>query len=104
MKKCKKCDLKIRIFQGYHHTTLDSKQVVCSKCYDKIESLSVKWQEFVFSNLDYINSLNINGEDIKNNFQERVTSIMKCEYSDTIDENKKISRPTFPTLPLVKGM
>jgi len=104
MKKCKKCDLQIGIFQGYQHPILGKKQIVCRNCYNQIESLAGKWQEYVFANLDYINSLDICGGDLKNNFQEMVTSIMKGDFYTIMDENKKRSRPTFPTLPLAKVM
>jgi len=104
MKNCKKCDLQIGIFQGYQHPTLGNKQILCRKCYNQIESLVGKWQEFVFSHPEYINSLDIPGGDMKYNFQEMTTSIMKGENIKTIDENRKRSRPIFQTLPLVKGM
>jgi len=104
MKNCKKCDIQIRIFQGYQHPTLGNKQILCRNCYNQIESLVGKWQAFVFSHPEYINSLDIHGEDMNYNFQEMATSIMKGENIKTIDENRKRTRPIFPILPLAKSM
>jgi hypothetical protein len=34
--KCSECDKKIGIFTGYHHSKLDKRWYLCSKCYNKI--------------------------------------------------------------------
>jgi hypothetical protein len=37
MVKCEECGKKLGVFQGYSHTVLGTRFLVCGYCYDKIE-------------------------------------------------------------------
>ena len=37
MKKCYVCGKELKIWEGYHHPSLEKKELVCNKCLDVLE-------------------------------------------------------------------
>jgi len=88
MKTCEECGNKLGIFSRYIHPLLGSKHLVCGKCCLKFMKLIEQWAIFILDNPKIIDSLDIDCEKLKNNFESTVTSIMKSY--DTIANNEQI--------------
>lgn len=84
MKICKKCGNELSIIGKYIHPILGKKYIICKSCFINLEKIIEQWRTFVIANQTNINSLNIDGKTIKNNFENTVTSIMK-KYGYDID-------------------
>jgi hypothetical protein len=89
MKMCKKCGNEISIMSRYIHPILGKKYIICKSCFINLEKIIEQWKAFVIANPTNINSINIDGKTIKNNFEITVTSIMKT-YRYVIDEEHSI--------------
>jgi hypothetical protein len=89
MKTCKECNSRFGTFHGHIHPILGKKHIICNECYEYLEHLIIQWQKFVFTHPDYIKSLKIDGEKIKNNFQITTKSIMDQYSSITNNEHNE---------------
>ena len=47
MKKCSECGKELRFWEGYYHPVLGRKEIVCSKCFEKIESSVEDYRRFL---------------------------------------------------------
>jgi len=88
MKTCEECGNKLGIFGRYINPLLGSKHIVCGTCCLKFMNLIEQWRTFVLDNTKIIDSLDIDCEKLKNNFESTVTSIMKSY--DNISNNEQI--------------
>jgi hypothetical protein len=77
MKTCEECGNKLGILGRYFHPLLGRKHIVCGTCCLKYMNLIEQWRTFVHNNPKIIDSLDIDCEKLKNNFESTVTSIMK---------------------------
>lgn len=76
-KVCKECGNKLTILGRHIHPIHGRKHIICRNCYQKLDKIIEQWRTFVFANPTIINSLNIDGETLKNNFVSTVISIMR---------------------------
>ena len=76
-KVCKECGNELCILGRHVHPILGKKYIICGKCFLKLDKIIEQWRNFVITNPDIINSININGEKLKNNFENTVISIMR---------------------------
>jgi len=88
-KVCKECGNKLTLLGRYIHPIHGKKHIICRTCYLKLDKIIEQWRTFVFANPTIINSLNIDGEILKNNFESTVTSIMR-RYGYVINEEHSI--------------
>jgi hypothetical protein len=77
MKLCEKCGSELSVIGRYNHPILGKKHIICRACYMKLDKIIEQWRTFVFAHLDVLDTLNIDGEKLKNNFENNVTSIMR---------------------------
>jgi hypothetical protein len=89
MKLCKKCGNELSIIGRYIHPILGKKNVICKSCFMKIDKIKDQWRKFVIANSQILNSLNIDGDILKNNFESTVTSIMRS-YEHVLNEEHSI--------------
>jgi hypothetical protein len=89
MKMCKKCGNELSIMGRYIHPILGKKYIICKSCFINLEKIIEQWKAFVITNPTNINSINMDGKTIKNNFENTVTSIMRT-YGYVIDEEHSI--------------
>jgi hypothetical protein len=94
MVECVECGKQLTIFNKYIHPVYGRNQLVCNHCFIRIDTLVEKWRNFVLTNIDYINSVDIDGRLIRNNFEQTVSSIM-MNYYIKINNETSISYPTF---------
>ena len=76
-KVCKECGKKLTILSRYNHPIRGKKHIICGACYKKLDRVVAQWRTFVFDHPKLIDSLSIDGETLKNNFEKIVLSIMK---------------------------
>jgi len=50
MVKCKECDKKLSICEGYPHPALGKRFLVCRNCFNKVDNSMEKWIVFCLSN------------------------------------------------------
>ena len=86
---CKKCGNELNIMDRYIHPILGKKYIICKSCFINLEKILEQWKAFVIANPTNINSINIDGKTIKNNFESTVTSIMRT-YGNVINEEYSI--------------
>jgi hypothetical protein len=92
--KCTECGKQLTIFHRYIHPVNGRNELVCGNCFERLDALVEKWREFVLTNIDYINSLDIDGRLIRDNFEQTVSSIM-MKYDIKINNKTSINYPTF---------
>ena len=100
MKLCEKCGSELSIIGGYIHPTLGKKHIICSTCYMKLDKIIEQWRTFAFGHLDIIDTFNLEGEKLKNNFENIATSIMRIyghvkSAEHSIDYQKNIREHTI---------
>ena len=76
-KVCKECGKKLTILGRHNHPIQGKKYIICGTCYSKLDKIIEQWRTFVFAHPNLIDSLDIDGEILKNNFEKIVLSIMK---------------------------
>ncbi len=47
MKKCFECGKELKFWEGYHHPVLGQKELVCWKCFEKVESSVEEYRRFI---------------------------------------------------------
>ena len=47
MKKCFECGKELKLWEGYHHPVLGHKELVCWKCFEKVERSVEEYRRFV---------------------------------------------------------
>lgn len=50
MKKCFECGKELKFWEGYRHPVLGKKEIVCWKCFEKVENSLEEYRRFI---LDY---------------------------------------------------
>jgi hypothetical protein len=100
LKICKECGNELNILGRYIHPIHGKKCIICRTCSQKLNKIIEQWRTFVFANPTIINSLNIDGKTIKNNFRSTVTSIMETygyfkNEEHSIDYQKNIPKYTI---------
>ena len=87
MKFCEKCGTKTSIIGQCIHPILGKKHIICRTCFLKLDKVIEQWRTFVFAHPDIINTLNIDGERLKTNFESNVISILRTYGPARTDEH-----------------
>jgi hypothetical protein len=51
MKKCYECGKELKLMEGYRHPVLGMKELVCWKCFEKIDNSVDKYRNFILDNI-----------------------------------------------------
>lgn len=85
MKLCEKCGSELSIIGQCIHPILGKKHIICRTCFMKLDKLIEHWRTFVLAHPDIIDTLNLDSEKLKNNFENNVISILR-KYGQFISE------------------
>ena len=51
MKKCFECGKELKFWEGYFHPVLGKKEIICWKCFEKVEKSVEEYSNFI---MDYL--------------------------------------------------
>ncbi len=85
MKFCEKCGMELSFMGRCIHPILGKKHIICRSCFLKLDKIIEQWRTFVFDHQDILATLDLDGEVLRNNFENHVTSIMRT-YGPVIGE------------------